>query len=854
MEAESLNRKTDASPSSTAYKEGKKVLSERTENEKKENGQFLTPPKIARYMARKVEPLPGETRLLDPAIGSGILPCAIIERAIERGGPQRIEIVGYETDEELCRVSTKVLTKAKERAARSKIEVNFDVSSSDFVLEHAPNSSPSLFNQGNGEIGTERFDAIVANPPYFKLNRSDPQAQAVMGEVEGHTNIYTLFMGLAARLLAPEGRSCFIVPRSFCSGAYFKSFREDFLRRVLPEHIHVFVSREEAFDQDSVLQENVIFSFTTRKPEEDFESLEMSTSRGVKDLVVGANEYSRSVPSSLFIGKGQKSIYYRLPSCELDEKILELIDSWEGSFEKHGLEVSTGPVVPFRSRPLLTDYDDVYDGRALPLMWMQNIRPGTVEWPTDRRNKSQGILDNEDAEDLLVRSGNYVLIRRFSSKEDRRRLTAAPFLDSGYPYDRVGFENHLNYLYRKKDPLSEDEARGIAALLNSALVDRYFRVLNGNTQVNATDLKSLRLPPMEVLRDIGRKLRGENSEVLEDVVFSTLRSSGHITELIPKFTETRFTMGKILEAQDILRSLGMPAAQQNELSALTLLALAQVGEEDSWNSAGQPSLGISEMMDEMARLYDRRYAENTRESVRKNVIHQFVQGAIAERNPDDPSLPTNSPATHYALTNEALAAIRKYNTERWEEAATRFLERQGALAEKYRQKREQERMPLQLPSGKEYQLSPGAHNELQAAIIEEFGPRFAPGAQVLYVGDTADKKLHLNEEGFENINLPVPDHDKLPDVVLYDPDENWLYFIEAVTSRGPISRKRQIELENLMLGDTSAEPIYVTAFLDFSTFGKFMEELAWETEVWIANRPGHMVHFNGDKFLGPHSK
>jgi type II restriction enzyme len=298
----------------------------------------------------------------------------------------------------------------------------------------------------------------------------------------------------------------------------------------------------------------------------------------------------------------------------------------------------------------------------------------------------------------------------------------------------------------------------------------------------------------------------------------------------------------------------MPAAQQNELSALTLLALAQVGEEDSWNSAGQPSLGISEMMDEMARLYDRRYAENTRESVRKNVIHQFVQGAIAERNPDDPSLPTNSPATHYALTNEALAAIRKYNTERWEEAATRFLERQGALAEKYRQKREQERMPLQLPSGKEYQLSPGAHNELQAAIIEEFGPRFAPGAQVLYVGDTADKKLHLNEEGFENINLPVPDHDKLPDVVLYDPDENWLYFIEAVTSRGPISRKRQIELENLMLGDTSAEPIYVTAFLDFSTFGKFMEELAWETEVWIANRPGHMVHFNGDKFLGPHSK
>jgi hypothetical protein len=298
----------------------------------------------------------------------------------------------------------------------------------------------------------------------------------------------------------------------------------------------------------------------------------------------------------------------------------------------------------------------------------------------------------------------------------------------------------------------------------------------------------------------------------------------------------------------------MPEAQQNRLSALTLLALARVGQDDAWSSAEQPSLGISEMMDEMERLHDQRYAENTRESVRKHVVHQFVQGAIAERNPDDPSLPTNSPATHYALTDEALSTIRKYNTDQWEDAATNFLENQGALAEKYRQKREQERVPLKLPSGEEYALSPGEHNELQAEIIEEFGPRFAPGAQVLYVGDTENKQLHLDEEGFEEVDVPVPSHDKLPDVVLYGPDEEWLYFIEAVTSRGPINKKRQIEIEELMLGETEAEPIFVTAFLDFSTFGEFMNDLAWETEVWIADRPGHMVHFNGDKFLGPHSE
>jgi len=839
---------------SFAYEEGKKILSERTGEEKKENGQFLTPPKIARYIAQNVAPLPDSGRVLDPAIGSGILPCAVIERAIERGRPRRIELVGYETDNELCQAANRVLRRVKEKAASAGIELTVDISPSDFILEHAPNSNPSLFDEGEGRAQSPKFDAIVANPPYFKLNRSDPQAQAVMGEVEGHTNIYTLFMGLAARLLSKRGRSCFIVPRSFCSGAYFKSFRESFLRQVLPEHFHVFVSRKEAFDQDSVLQENVIFSFTRRRKSDKFESIDLSTSRGVDDLVVGADEHSRTISSSLFIGEGQKSIYYRLPSCELDERILEAVDAWEGSFEEYGLEVSTGPVVAFRSKTLLTDYDDVYESRALPLMWMQNIRPGTVEWPTDRRNKSQGILEKEESEDLLVPSSNYVLIRRFSSKEDRRRLTAAPFLDSGYPYDKVGFENHLNYLYREKEPLTEEEARGLAALLNSALVDRYFRILNGNTQVNATDLESLNLPPMEVVRAIGEELGGEDSEQsVEDVVFSTLREFGCITEFIPKFTETRFTMGKLLEAQDILRSLGMPEAQQNELASLTLLVLAQIGEEDNWSNAEQPSLGISEMMDEMERLYDRRYAENTRESVRKNVIHQFVQGAIAERNPDDPTLPTNSPATHYALTNEALNTIKTYNTDEWGGSAAKFLEQQGALAEKYRQKREQERVPLCLPSGEEYKLSPGDHNKLQAAIIEEFGPRFAPGAQVLYVGDTANKKLHMDEEGFKKINVAVPDHDKLPDVVLYDSENNWLYFVEAVTSRGPISRKRQMEIENLMLTDTTAEPIYVTAFPNFSKFGQFMNKLAWETEVWIADRPGHMIHFNGDKFIGPHN-
>ncbi|MCS4054070.1 BsuBI/PstI family type II restriction endonuclease [Salinibacter ruber] len=833
----------------SAYDRGQHILAGRAEEEKKEQGQFLTTPKVALYMARRIEPLPDQTKLLDPAIGSGVLPCAVIEQAIERGRPRQIKVVGFDTDEELCESAQAMLEEAKKRAAEAGIDVQVELSNSDFVLEHAPNSRPSLFGE-NGKKNLPSYDAIIANPPYFKLNRDDPQAQAVMGEVEGHTNIYTLFMGLAARLLEGGGHSSFIVPRSFCSGAYFRSFRESFLRRIIPEHVHVFVSREEAFDHDSVLQENIIFSFSKREGEE-FDEVEMSTSQGVEDLSEKRN-YSWEVPSSLFMGKGQTSIYYRLPSCELDERILAQVDSWEGSFERHGLEVSTGPVVPFRCRDVLTIREDVERGEALPLYWMQNVRPGSLEWPTDRTSKSQGILMVKEAESLLVPSSNYVLIRRFSSKEDRRRLTAAPFLASEYPYDRVGLENHVNYLYRERDPLTEDEARGISALLNCALVDRYFRILNGNTQVNATDLKSLNLPSMEVIREIGKKMGAAEDSDREHIVFDVLRENNSLDDLIPKFTETRFTMGKIQEAQNALEKLGMPAQQQNELAALTLLVLAQISEDDPWSSAEAASLGISEMIDEMGERYDRDYAENTRESVRKNVIHQFVQGAIAERNPDDPTLPTNSPNTHYALTDEVLQVLRQYGSDTWEEALTGFLENQRTLIERYKRKRDRERVPLTV-NGEEYRLSPGEHNELQVAIIEDFGPQFAPGASLLYLGDTEDKKLILDEEGFERIGVPVPDHDKLPDVVLYDSTENWLYLIEAVTSRGPISPKRRTEIEDLMLDGADADPIYVSAFLDFSTFGEFMSELAWETEVWVASDPGHMIHFNGDQFMGPHS-
>lgn len=308
-------------------------------------------------------------------------------------------------------------------------------------------------------------------------------------------------------------------------------------------------------------------------------------------------------------------------------------------------------------------------------------------------------------------------------------------------------------------------------------------------------------------------------------------------------------MSKITEAQAILATLQLPTAQQTEMAALTLLVLAQLDEDTPWSDAKRQSLRIHDMMQEMNSRYGRTYAENTRETVRRQVIHQFEQARIVDRNPDEPGLATNSPRTHYALSDIAIRTIRQFNTPNWETALTEFLDTQESLTAMYERKRQLELIPLSY-QGQEYHLSPGKHNQLQVAIIEEFGPRFAPGAKLLYLGDTAKKLLLIDEDALSDLNIPFSQHDKLPDVILFDQDRKWLYLVEAVTSHGPVTPKRRVELDD-MLKDCPAGLIYVSAFPDFVTFRNFLSEIAWETEVWLSEMPDHMIHFNGDRFMGP---
>lgn len=244
------------------------------------------------------------------------------------------------------------------------------------------------------------------------------------------------------------------------------------------------------------------------------------------------------------------------------------------------------------------------------------------------------------------------------------------------------------------------------------------------------------------------------------------------------------------------------------------------------------------------------YAANTRETFRRQVLHQFIQGRIADYNPFNPDLPTNSPNTHYAITKAALAVAQLYGTRRWKTAVGKFRREHGVLTELYGRDRDIVKVPIRISDGTEYRLSPGKHNEVQKAVIEEFAPRFAPGACLLYLGDTAKKDLFMDKEGLARSRISITDHGKLPDVVLYDDNRDWLFLIEAVTSHGPVTPKRIVELEKILVASTNSA-IYVSAFPDFNEFRQHMREIAWETEVWIASAPDHMIHYDGDRFLGP---
>ena len=303
---------------------------------------------------------------------------------------------------------------------------------------------------------------------------------------------------------------------------------------------------------------------------------------------------------------------------------------------------------------------------------------------------------------------------------------------------------------------------------------------------------------------------------------------------------------KIKQALEILIDLGVPRGQQNERTALCLLALTNIKKNSYWIEAQNPLIGITPMMEFAKAAYEREYAPNTRETFRRQSMHQLVDAGIALYNPDQPDRPVNSPKAVYQIAPLALHIVKLFGTDEYPKAVELYHEKIGALAERYQATRNMEMIPVE--NFEDFKLSPGKHSQLIKEIIENFAPRFIPGSRLLYAGDTGNKWGYFDKETFGKIGISIDEHGKMPDCIFYLESKGWLVLVESVTSHGPIDSKRRVELEKLF--DTDMTVIYVTAFPDKQTFTKFTAEIAWETEVWLSDNPTHLIHFNGDKFLG----
>jgi len=304
-------------------------------------------------------------------------------------------------------------------------------------------------------------------------------------------------------------------------------------------------------------------------------------------------------------------------------------------------------------------------------------------------------------------------------------------------------------------------------------------------------------------------------------------------------------------AQQIIISLGLPRAQQNERSALSLLALLNLTPGKPWSQAENPLVGITPIMSWVREHYGKDYAPNTRETFRRQTLHQFCDAGVALYNPDQPDRPVNSPKAVYQIEPAVLNLLRSFRMQRWRDNLATYLDERETLVAKYAKERKQNRIPVEIAPCKKITLSPGEHSELIRAIIEDFAPRFAPGSVLVYAGDTGDKWGYFDAPLLASLGVNVDAHGKMPDVVLHFTKKNWLLLVESVTSHGPVDGKRHAELAKLFAG-SKAGLVYVTAFPNRAIMGRYLGEIAWESEVWVADAPSHLIHFNGVRFLGPY--
>ncbi len=463
----------------------------------------MTPAPIARFMASLFSALQQrEIRLLDPGAGVGSLTAAFVQRACsEPVPPQRIAITAYEIDTLLQTPLQSTLEDCVRVARAAGIELTYQIQPIDFIEHTTEALAGGLFSQ------LASYTHVITNPPYKKINSQSTHRLLLRSVGIEATNLYAAFVMLAVMLLEPDGEVVAITPRSFCNGPYFLPFRRLLLADMALRRIHTFGARDEAFKDDQVLQENLIYWATkTEQPE----TVDLSSSHGL-DLHAGS---VRRAPFAQIVDLLDPHLVIHIPVTQEDTEIVIQMKGLRNSLADIGLAVSTGPVVEFRLKSYI---HRTSDAGTVPLIYPAHFQEGYVVWPKANGKKPNALQDNPETRKWLMPQGCYTLTRRFSSKEERRRIFAAVYDPTNPNAARIGFENHLNVFHQQGQGLPPLLARGLALYLNSTIVDHYFRLFNGHTQVNASDLRSLPYPSRATLIALGERAPADKLPTQETV-------------------------------------------------------------------------------------------------------------------------------------------------------------------------------------------------------------------------------------------------------------------------------------------------------------------------------------------------
>ncbi len=462
-------------------------------NKRRELGQFLTPDPIAKFMASLFRTHDHDVHLLDAGAGAGALSIALVQHFCrQRRRPERISLTAFEIDPVLLPLLRITLEQCKKECREARIQFSAIVFNENFIKTATAMVSQDLF-----AISPLRFNAAIVNPPYRKIH-SDSGERRLLRQVGIETsNLYTGFVTLITRLLTDGGQLVGITPRSFCNGPYFKPFRAEFLQTMALQQLHVFESRTAAFKQDNVLQENVIFHAIKGTPKPN--NVIVSSSSGQP----GGEVAERGMKYTSLVNPDDPEQFIHLTTNDSQAHARLAIGQLAASLSELDLSVSTGRVVDFRAKEFLRYHPDQ---NSVPLVYPCHFNGGFVHWPKEKSRKPNAIVCNNITRELLVPAGVYVLVKRFSPKEEPRRIVACIWDSGQAPAVLVGFENHLNYFHINGRGMSLTLARGLAAFLNSTILDIYFRQFNGNTQVNATDLRNLKYPTKTQLERIGHKI------------------------------------------------------------------------------------------------------------------------------------------------------------------------------------------------------------------------------------------------------------------------------------------------------------------------------------------------------------